>query len=81
MSYKDKNLHFYYFVRLLPNEDPAVIITFQARKVPSFTNYNLTGPADAVQILVWIISLCLNMDLKKKKKGKKDRKKESPGQH
>lgn len=51
---------------LLPNEDPAVIVTFQALEVPSFTNYNLTGPADAVQILVWIISLCLNMDLKKK---------------
>lgn len=78
MSYKDKNLHFYYFVRLLPNEDPAVIVTFQALEVPSFTNYNLTAPADAVQILVWIISLCLNMDFKKKKI---ERKKESPGQH
>lgn len=61
---------------LLPNEDPAAIVTFQAAEVPSFTNYNLTGPADAVQILVWIISLCLNMDFKKK-----NRKKESPGQH
>lgn len=59
---------------LLPNEDPAVIVTFQALEVPSFANYNLTGPADAVQILVWIISLCLNMDLKKKyKKERKPR--------